>query len=308
MYSFDEEGNVVQDPDREQLIQRLQRNRQISARADSIYRFNLPAVSHGGLFGFSFWIRFERAFNDAWNDCMAKLRGRSQGVSPSLGNLRALSSKALSIFVKEELQGFPGPVPICQAGANGIYVFLPADGAVLRYLGRLAVRNPHSHLVRMNVFPIRNLTQQLSSIDGSRIRVQDRNVMAINFRIGFEDSLPDVHGSNESSLPLVKRMLEVKEITGYLVKVLQTLSRKMVSFDGSWGEYPKFPIVGAQEKLARFYTPIGENHRGISGNNKELFGDKSVYQVMDIASKVPLIEASSTREGGMQWIHPQPRQ
>lgn len=306
MYSFDEKGNVLIDTSQSQLITEATRNRTISPRAIALSQnqfvpFN--PITHATWHSFA--IRLHTMFSELFQGLKVPLRAP---VAPPRGanDFRSLYFRMLGDWASTDLQGFRGPIPAAELnGMQDIVFFLPADGAVIRYLGRLIRKYPdffQIHLGLGNAF-----TRRITTVDNSAATLGDaHHCMSLRVKEGLAPTPLGRIDNNVATLRAIKRTMELKEIIPGLNKILTTLSRKIRSVDGSWGEDPKFPIVNFHRKVPiSSWVSIEDYDRNFHGNNKDLYADRAVYSVIDNADKIPFIQTEGS-SGEHKWTHPRP--
>jgi hypothetical protein len=118
----------------------------------------------------------------------------------------------------------------------------------------------------------------------------------------FENAVPD-------TLVALLKMMDIEEEFPALPRVLRTLSRKLRSTTGNWGEEPRFPVVNFRGKMDGYMSngrvELSLIHHLFHGNRSQMYSDKSVYAVMDENMKQPLLATKPiTSTGAAQWITP----
>lgn len=304
MYRIDENGFPVSDPNMSNRVTRATRDRLLSPRAAAMTSMDITKIRASSLLGreFSSQLVFKtnEILSQVYSVANPHSRARSNGAYLGTGEIEAVLSKLMVGLVKYELQGFPGALPVSYDG-NRIQAYFPADGAVIRYLSRAMANNPFPDLFNLAVLPV-SQGEQFSSIDGSVCRSSNLHIMKVTCEFGFTSGTVYTAGMT-NSLHLTRRVLEIQQIIYGLRKVMTVLTRKLISSDGSYGELPKFPIVNFGRKVSPQRITPGVRI-SMHGNNKGLFGDKSIYQVLPFGEKAPLISSSGIKGREYQWIRP----
>lgn len=304
MYSFDEHGNVLIDASQEELLNSASRNRTISPRAHALIQnqfipFQPVVPATWGSFTQRLGSMFSRIFADM------KVPHRGTISTPRGANdFRTIFYKALNDWASVDLQGFRGPIPATEInGLSDLAFFLPADGAVIRYLGRLQRKYPGFFRVDM---ASGNLIQgRVATLDNSSATMGPNiHGMIIRVRETFGGGLTGRIDNNVNTLRAILRTMDLSEVIAGVNQVLATLSRKIRSQDGTWGEDPKFPIVDFPRKVAiRDWCNVDGYDRNFHGNNKDLYADRSVYQMISDGDKLPFVQTSGS-SGEYKWTQP----
>ena len=229
--------------------------------------------------------------------------------------LRDLPSHLASLFALD-MQGFPGPLPVTfgrnRSDLVSISLYLPADGALLRYFQRMfrvvnAGQENQFISARYVSMPSTETSARIRAINGHEATLQPVNVMCVIIDISF---YADIHGrspvpwlepSTLAVLHSLRRALLIRRLMPSIMQVMRTLVRKMVSIDGSWGELPKFPIVNLFTKRAT--GTFGRDRIDIHGNDPVLFADKEVYFATEFSQKA-IFQTSESETEKFQWIEP----
>lgn len=305
MYAFDENGNVLIDTAQADLIAKATRNRTISRRAQALSQnqfIPFQPITMGT------WTVFQRRLGEMFAELFQGMKVPHRGIpSPPRGanDFRSIYFKALNDWASVDLQGFQGTLPAAELnGLSEIIFFLPADGAVIRYLDRLLRKFPGFFTV--SIGPGNAFTKQITTIDNAVARVKDNpHGMTLRVKETFGGNIGGRTDSNVSTLKAILRTMEIRQILAGLNKILTTLSRKLHSPEGTWGEEPRFPIVNFQRKVdIRDWMDLATYGRNFHGNNKELYADKNVYGVIAAKDKLPFAQAV-TPSGEHKWTQPQ---
>lgn len=304
MYAFDENGNVLIDNAQAQLIADATRNRTISRRAQALSQNQfIPFQPITG----QTWALYQQRLGAMFTEIFQNMKVPNRGnVSPPRGSndFRIIYHKALNDWASVDLHGFKGPIPATEVnGLSDVVFFLPADGAVIRYLGRLLQKHPGFFTVHLGYGAM--FTRQVATLDNSSA-MMGPNLHGITLRVQ-EHLGQGLGGRLESSVGTFKsilRTMEIREIIDGLNKVISTLSRKFKSNDGTWGEDPKFPIVNFQTKTElRDWVNLADYHQNFHGNNKPLYSDRAVYGVIALGDKLPFVQSSGS-SGEYKWTQP----
>lgn len=304
MYAFDENGNVLIDVSQSELINTATRNRTISRRAQAFSQNQFipfqPVTSQT-------WDTFHRRLGAMFSDLfrLMKVPSRSTVATPrGGGDFRTLYFKALNDWASVDLQGFHGPIPAMEvSGLSDVTFFLPADGAVIRYLGRLLRKYPGFFQVSLG--PGNSFTQRIATLDNSSaITGANHHGMCIRVRETLSGNVSGRIETNVGTLKAILRTMELGTILEGLNKILSTLSRKLKSLDGTWGEDPKFPIVNFLQKVPlQDWVDVSTYHQNFHGNNKDLYADRNVYGVIALGDKLPFVQSSGS-SGEYKWTQP----
>lgn len=304
MYAFDEKGNVLIDNTQVELIATATRNRTISRRAQALSQnqyvpFQPITPQTWNIFN----QRLGAMFTEVFHAMKVPARG---AVSPPRGpnDFRSIYYKALNDWASVDLQGFHGPIPATEVnGLSDVTFFLPADGAVIRYLGRLLRKYPG--FFEIMIGPGNSFTQRVATLDNSTANVgANPHGMCIRVKELFGSSLAGRFESNVGTLRAILRTMDIRKIIEGVNQVLSTLSRKIRSIDGTWGEDPKFPIVNFDRKCRfREWSPLASFDQNFHGNNKELYSDRVVYGVIANGDKLPFVQTSGS-SGEYKWTQP----
>lgn len=304
MYAFDEKGNVLIDTAQANLISEATRNRTISRRAQALHQNQFIPFQpiHPQTWNI-FNQRLAAMFSDVFG--AMKVPNRSTVAAPRGANdFRTIYFKALNDWASVDLQGFKGPIPASEInGLSDVVFFLPADGAVIRYLGRLLRKYPGFFEVKLGsgetfngrVATLDNSSATMgSNLHGMTIRVQER----------FASDLSGRFESTVGTLKAIVRTMQIKTVIEGINQIISTLSRKIRSLDGSWGEDPKFPIVNFNRKVQLTgWCDLQAFDRNFHGNNKELYSDRAVYSVIANGDKLPFVQTSGS-SGEYKWTQP----
>lgn len=304
MYAFDENGNVLIDNAQAQLISTATRNRTISRRAQSLSQnqytpFNpiTPATWH------SFNARLGTMFTELFHRMKVPSRG-TVAAPRGANDFRTIYFKALNDWASVDLQGFNGPIPATEInGLSEVVFFLPADGAVIRYLGRLLRKYPGFFDVKIGHGS--SIGNRLTTLDNSVATAGDNlHGMCIRVREQFGHDLSGRFESNVGTLKAILRTMDINQVIDGINQVLSTLSRKMRSQDGTWGEDPKFPIVNFSRKVNfQDWRNLVDYDQNFHGNNKDLYYDRAVYGVIASGDKLPFTQTSGS-SGEYKWTQP----
>lgn len=305
MYSFDENGNVLIDTAQADLIAKATRNRTISRRAQALSQNQFipfqpisPAT----------WSRFSTRLGEMYAGLFQRMKVPTKNPPhpPRGGNdFRNIYFKALNDWASVDLQGFHGSLPAAEIhGLSDLVFFLPADGAVIRYLDRLLRKYPGFFTISLG--PGNAFTKQITTLDNSSARVgENPHGMTLRVNETFGAGIAGRTDSNVSTLKAILRTMEIDPILDGLNKIFTTLSRKMHSLDGTWGEEPRFPIVNFNRKVdIRDWMDLATYGRNFHGNNKELYADRNVYSVIPAKNKLPFVLVESP-SGEHKWTQPQ---
>ena len=305
MYSFDEKGNVLIDTTQSDLITRATRNRTISRRAQALSQNQFipfqPVTA-------ATWNVFQQRLSQMFAELFQAMKVPHRGTpSPPRGanDFRNIYYKALNDWASVDLQGFSGVLPAAEVhGLSDIVFFLPADGAVIRYLDRLLRKFPGFFTVQLG--PGNAFVQQITTLDNTLVRVRDNSHgMTIRVTETFGAGISGRTEANVGTLKAILRTMEIGQILAGLNKIFSTLARKMYSLEGTWGEEPTFPIVNFARKVdVRDWMDVSTYGRNFHGNNKELYADKNVYSVISATDKLPFALTTSS-SGEHKWTHPQ---
>ncbi len=304
MYAFDEKGNVLIDNAQAQLISTATRNRTISRRAQALsnnqYTPFQPVQN-------ATWHSLNSRLGAMFTEIFHRMKVPSRGtVSAPRGanDFRTVYFKALNDWASVDLQGFNGPIPATELnGLAEVVFFLPADGAVIRYLGRLLRKYPGFFDVKIG--PGNSFNSRVATLDNSSATVGDNiHGMCIRVREQFGSDLSGRFEANVGTLKAILRTMDINQIIDGLNQVLSTLTRKMRSQDGSWGEDPKFPIVNFYRKVNfRDWRQLVDYDQNFHGNNKDLYSDRAVYSVIASGDKLPFTQTSGS-SGEYKWTQP----
>ena len=305
MYAFDEKGNVLIDTAQAELLEVARRNRTISPRAQALSQgqyipYNPITQTTWHMFGQKLGVMF----SEIYRSLKIPMARPGSSIPRGSGDFKAIYAKILTDWASADLQGFKGALPAVEINPQELVFFLPADGAVIRYLGRLLRKYPG--FFDISIAAGGGFMTRISTIDNSAatlgpndhcmaIRVRDR------FGSGFAGSRVD---SGTNTLRAIIKTLDLKEILGGVNQVFTTLSRKITSTDGMWGEEPRFPIVNFNRKV-RFeeWKDLQQYDRNFHGNNKELYSDRGIYRLIDKGLKHPFHQVSSS-SGEYKWTQP----
>lgn len=304
MYAFDENGNVLIDNTQTQLIANANRNRTISRRAQALSNNQytpFQPVSHNT------WALLNSRLGTMFTEIFHRMKVPTRGtVSAPRGanDFRSIYFKALHDWASVDLQGFNGPIPATEInGLTEVVFFLPADGAVIRYLGRLLRKYPGFFDIRIgqgNTF-----NSRVATLDNSSAVVGENiHGMCIRVREQFANDLGGRFDGNVGTLKAILRTMDIGQVINGVNKVLSTLTRKIRSHDGTWGEDPKFPIVNFNRKVNfRDWRVLTEYDQNFHGNNKDLYSDRNVYSVIASGDKLPFTQTSGS-SGEYKWTQP----
>lgn len=303
MYAFDELGNVLIDNTQGNQIEIAQRNRTLSRRAHAFV--NNQFIPFQPL-SETTWRIFSTRMTDSFNAICRNMKTpvRAAPLPRGPGDLRSLYAKIVTDWVSTDLQGFKGALPVVEIAGQSEMIFLvPADGAVIRYLGRLMRKHPRFfdiYIGRGDGF----MSSRVTTIDGSQVVFGDvSHCMAVRVKERFSEGT----GRFENNVNLLrgfKRILELDKIIPGLNKVFSTISRKLRNNDGSWGESPRFPIVDFSRKInLRGWDHLISVDENFHGNRKDLYSDRSVYEMIDPGIKYPFGQALNS-SGEYKWIKP----
>jgi len=308
MFSFDESGNVLIDTEQSDAISRATANRTISARATALTRGQYSPISpvHASIFA-----PFLRDLGERFKAVGATLRGGVARVPHPRGptDLTMLGNRAVSDWIATDLQGFEGPLPILEMNGTRIMDYLlPADGAVIRYLGRLLRKS--KGLISVDI--LRNGDGRpigVRTVDASdAVNPSNPHTMRLRVNVRYSDGTSGrFDGGTVESLVALLKIMDIQEEFPTLLQVLRTLSRKLHSTDGNWGEAPKFPIVNFRDKIAELMrgesVEVQQVDNLFHGNSQRMYSDKSVYDVIDATLKQALISTKPI-SGAAPWITP----
>ena len=221
-------------------------------------------------------------------------------------DLKGIYQKCISDVITSDLQGFTGPVPVVQVATQvaDFIIFMPADGAVIRYLARV-LRNVPDNLVMVRIGQGNaGYKQAVVTTDGSTVLLGPAmHGISIHIKENYGRGIARFDSLIPVATGLIRAM-GIQDITPGFLQVLTTLSRKIRSLDGTWGEEPKFPIVNISNKLGLVDPiPAEDLGRSMHGNNRHLFGDKGVYPVIALGDKLPFIHAEGNA-GTYKWTQP----
>jgi hypothetical protein len=148
--------------------------------------------------------------------------------------------------------------------------------------------------------------------DGSFVVHQRSDCIAVRVSERFSTSISNNINSEPGVYHAMLRVMDMSEVTPSINRVFQTLSRKVLNEDGSWGEKPKFPIVNYIQKMEDLrqqpgvvegvVTEISEVSDIVRKNRQFLFSDKGVYFAAPHENLLPFKRATSP--GANQWTAP----
>ncbi len=305
MYSFDENGNVLIDASKRNLVEQAKANRTISPRALSLTNMQLQAFNP---LTTTTWSTFTRKFRELNSEVWMAMKNpprTAPDVMPSgSGDLRRIYQKIVQDWISTDLQGFNGALPIIEVqGVSDIIVVMPADGAVIRYLARL-VRKSYG-LIEVQIGPGNGLRSQVTTINGSSATVNiGEHLMTVRILENFSGALGSRFEHNVNMLRGLRRMMDIRDNLPSISQVFTTLTRKIRSMDGVWGEEGRFWIAGFHRKVPAFhqYQSVIMYDRNFHGNNKELYGDRAVKDLIAASEKLPFINVNES--GGSAWTQP----
>lgn len=314
MFSFDERGNVLIDSEQSDAISRAASNRTISARATALSRGQYQPVAP---INSNVLEPFISELCTRYRAICTNLRGGATRVPTPRGvaDITAIGVRAIGDWVSVDLQGFEGPLPIMEMeGVRTLDYLFPADGAVIRYLGRLLRKS--KGLIAVDL--VQNGDGRPTSIrtlDASEaVNPNGDHIMRIRVALKYSEGIASgrLDAPTIDSLKALLKVMDIQEELPSFMQVLRTLSRKLRNDQGTWGEKPRFPVVNFRTKTSRLFT--GQTSGGrvplISADelfhgNSPMYADKSVYEVLSDTLKSPLISSRPITTGGAPWTIPQ---
>lgn len=304
MYSFDEGGNVLIDRAQAEIVSSATRARTLSRRASALTQNQfIPFQPISG----TTWSVYQQRLGAMFTGLFQKMKVPTKATVSSPrggGDFRTVYFKMMNDWASTDLQGFRGPIPAVEInGLSEIVFLLPADGAVIRYLGRLLRKYPGFFNVQLghgNMF-----NGRVNTLDSSVATMgANPHGMCIRVKELFGQGVGGRTEANVGTLRAILRTMDLADVVPGINQILTTLSRKIKSTDGAWGEDPKFPIVNFMRKVPiTDWLDLDQYAQNFHGNNKDLYSDKNVYGVIALGDKLPFVQANGP-SGDYKWTQP----
>lgn len=306
MYVIDDKGQVLIDSEFREAVDKAERSRTLSPRASALVRgapINLGHLVGNAEHGYALKV-LELVKNVALRLGLTTKSNRhfenANGLDTQVPFLIQL---AIEKTLSRGLAGFPGVIPVAHfSGWDNFLVVLPADGAMIRYLDRAMRNSSMKEFLRINVQPATD-RDSYSTIDGGSLASKRDVTMYIRVQL----TPRRYPGSTGTTVNKMLRAMAIRKELEAVSRVVSTISRRFFSVCGTWGEFPKFPILNSHLKMPTIMSQISlgtEGFPSIHGNNASYFGDKSVYDAMDGMMKLPFT-TSATRDGvRYEWKDP----
>lgn len=311
MYAFDDHGNVLIDTDKTDLIAAASRNRTISKRAYALSQLQYtPFNPVTGATWNIFLTRLNEMYRSLWRNMKSPVRNTAIPNLRGPGDFTSLYTKIITDWVSNDLTGFKGPLPVAELnGLKTLAFFVPADGAVIRYLGRL--QQKAQGLFDISVGRCEDMGGRVTTLDGSSASItRGENCMVIQVTEKFNVGLTGRFEGSVSTLRGIQQVMKIDKVVDSLNKVTTTLSRKLMSQDGSWGETSRFPITNFSRKVVdlRIFNRTGlisleDIHTQFHGNRPSLYGDRAVYDMVALEDRQPFTQ-TVTGNGEHKWTQP----
>ncbi len=304
MYSFDEHGNAVVDEGLRQAVEdKLYRGRSqdLSPRFNQLYRHGFGYAANEIVTGVRSLVlrpivtRVDSVMREhkiltGRNSSLLTALERGQDYGRTTERVRAdvynAYSASLTRFINQALKGFEGPLPL--KVDNGLVVmFMSPDISFLRYLRMLSHRLSSLGITLNCEF---HSTEDVSSqqFNSTRIRARDGG-MYITVGIIFNNG--------------VASLLGFCQVASSLMKVLRTLSRRMVSVDGRFGEYSQWQMPMFRNRMCRHFQRLEQvDPMAISGRSSNL-RDRGALNHAELRHR-HIVQHASGEElsgGSFQW-------
>lgn len=304
MYSFDEHGNAVVDSGLRQAVEdKLYRgvSQNLSPRFNQIYRHGFGYAANEVVTGVRSLVlrpivtRIDSVMREHKiltgrnsNLLIALERGQDYGrtVERVRADVHNAYASCLVRFINQALKGFEGPLPL--KVDNGVAVmFMSPDISFLRYLRMLSHRLTGLGIGLNCEF---HATEDVSSQQFNNVRIRARDGgMYITVGLIFNNGIASLLG--------------FCQVASSLMKVLRTLSRRMVSVDGRFGEYSQWQMPMFRNRICRHYQRLDQiDPLAISGNTGHL-RDRGALNQAELRHRHIVVNASGEELSGgtFQW-------